>query len=930
MNHPKILERIPYRIKVNKKVANNNIYNTQNYIINSYNNNPNSSKIYHMNTYIPSLNYEKNNISLIPYSNNYIIKGNIIKRKNNSNSEEKIRKKNLNINIYDDKKHKDGNILEDLINNKYLQPILEPQDIDEKLLNCNLKEPVKNKFNVSLNDFFNRKGKYHVDFKTPKIEINRKGKGLSIKTHNFTDNNDIIIYNRTLENNHNNYNNYYNNIKMTNNYYNNNEINLLNIQPYNNIIHFSSEGKKMKDFSYSDNNPFIYYSYERNKNVFKNKNNTYINRKNINLNNINNIHYLKKDNNYNEYDTLTSPITRYFKSQTYNQKFNKAKNIRYSNYNPNKSYFNNKEINMRGDIEGLSINNKCIYEQIEYKNNKFDNIKNIIRENNNNTKQNKYDYNKKLFDIYRGKLINEFFRHMERAITIYKNKIFNKFFDLLHNMRHSSENKIDEIFIPKIDLGKSNKKVENRKGKIRNSANLKKHKIINIFYSEKKFSQKQNYLINKNNINALNLSQVININKNKNLNNKSLIINGENKANKKNNSKYEKSENTKGQKNPKTNIIISNRNILLSNNKKKNASNKNNIQLINSNNNKNIPLNQYIYKKKIRLSKNITFINKGKKNNAPKNRDINKEDILSNSKGKIIDIDINLGKPIKEISDISPLEKLFINDYNNRKYKSSLSTNKREKRKRNHKSKTKKLSLPKKKYLEEKYDIYPIKNEEENFEDEIYNNRNNSFDNQLNNAISLNNSYNLKRNNNAFKTFINCNNNDNEIINKKKKFKNILVKNIKTSDKRIFIHINYIFSHSKKINENNKKYDIKSLNINRNVFFSFIMENSFNKHQNNLSNNSFYASTNSRNNNHFLEKGNEKINKTNYNKNNQDKYLFSCVKFIIKNINKVFLKKAYIYFINNLEEKYNNKKKSVKRKYKINTTYKKKVSKGKI
>ena len=93
MNHPKILERIPYRIKVNKTISNNNIYDSQNYIINSYNNNQNLSKLYHMNTYIPSLNYGKKNISLTPYSNNYIINRNIIKRKNNSNSEEKIRKK---------------------------------------------------------------------------------------------------------------------------------------------------------------------------------------------------------------------------------------------------------------------------------------------------------------------------------------------------------------------------------------------------------------------------------------------------------------------------------------------------------------------------------------------------------------------------------------------------------------------------------------------------------------------------------------------------------------------------------------------------------------------------------------------------------------------------------------------------------------------
>ena len=928
MNHYKISDRIPYKIKVNKKISNNNIYNTQNYITNSYNNNLNSSKIYHMNTYIPTINYDKNNSSLAPNSNNYIINNKILKPKNNSNSEEKIRKQNLNINLYDEQKYKDGNILEDLLNNKYLKPILESQDIDEKLLNCNLKEPVKNSFNVSLNDFFNRKGKYFINFKTPKVEMNRKGKGLSIKTHNFNNSqnyiyNDITTQNnRTLENN---YNTYYNNIKMTNNYYNNNEINLLNVQSYNNnIMHFSSEGKKVKDFSYIDNNPLIYYSYERNKNLFKNKNNICINNKINKINNINNIHYIKKDNNNNynnnDYNNLNSPLTNYFKSQTYSEKMNKSNHNKYKKYKPNKSSFINKEINIRsiGDIAKVEIKkNKFIYENNEYKNNKYDKIKNIIKENNSN-KKNKYDYNQKLFDIYRGKLINEFFRHIEKIISKYTKNNFKYFLSLLHKLKPL--NKIDEIFIPKISLGKIDKTVEN-KNIIRNSANLKKQKYINIFYSEKKFQQKQNFLIKKN-INALNLSQYNKNNKkNKNIN-KSFVINEENRLEKllikNNNISNKENKNIKERKNTNSNISILNRNSLLSLNNSK----KNNIQIINNNS----ALNQYIYKKKIRLSKNITFVNKGNKNDTVKNREINQGDILSNSKGKIIDIDINLGKPIKEISDINPLENLFINDYKNKKYKTSLSTNKREK-KRKHKSKTKKLSLPKKKYLEEKYDIYPNANEEEDLE---YNNKNNSFDNKLNNIITLNNSYSLKVNNNYYRTFINTIN-KNENQNKKKDYRNILVKNIKTLDKRLFIHINYIFSLSHKNIINKKKYDINLLEIKRNIFFSLIMENkNSNKHQNkSLPNNSFFATTNSRNYNNFFEKNNEKMNKTNYNKNIKDKYLFSCVKFIIKNINKVFLKKAYSYFVNNIEEKCKNKKKYTNNKYKINT-YKKKFSKGKI
>ena len=915
MNHYKISDIVPYRIKVNKKISNNNIYNTQNYIINSYNNNSNSAKIYHINTYIPSIKYDKNNSALTPSPNDYIINTKILKPKTNSSSEEKIRKKNLNINIYDKHKNKDGNILEDLINNKYLQPILESKDIDEKLFNCNLKEPVKNKFNVSLNDFFSRKGKCYTNFKTPKLEMSKKSKGLSIKTHNFNNsknyiNNDIIMHNnRTLENN-----NYYNNIKMTNNYYNNNEMSLLNVQQYNNnLIHFSSESKKNKDLSYIDNHPLIYYSYERNKRLLKNKNRTLSNNKN---NNINNIHY----NNINYYNKINSPMNHYFKSQTYSQKLNKFKHEQLINNKSNKSSFTNKEINIRsiGDVATKNNKNKYIYENIEYKNNKYDNIKNIIKENNSN-KKNKYDYNKKLFDIYRGKLINEFFRHIEKVISKYTKKNFKYFIYLLHNLKPL--NKIDEIFIPKISLGRVDK-IDENKGIVRTSANLKKQKYINIFYSEKKFLQKQNYLIKKN-INSLNLSQYNK--KSKNIN-KSFVINDETKIEKMSNNNISNTENKNFQERKyiNSNITIENRNSLLSiNNPNKNMLS-NNIQIINNNS----TLNQYIYKKKIRLSKNITFINKGNKDETNKNRLINKDDILSNSKGKIIDIDINLGKPIKEISDISPLENLFINDYKNKIYKSSLSTNKRDK-KRKHKSKTKKLSLPKKNYLEEKYDIYPIRNEED-LENNTQNNKNISFDNKLNNILNLNNSCNLKYSDKYYNTFINSNNNNEKKNNntKKKDYKNILVKNIKTSDNRLFIHINYIFSLSQKININNKIYGINLLQIKRDIFFSLIVDN-INKHQNkNLSNNSFFATTNSRNYNHFFEKKNEKINKTNYNKNNKDKYLFSCVKFIIKIINRVFLKKAYKYFVNILEEKYKSKKNENNKC--IRSTYKKKFSKGKI
>ena len=961
-NHHRIPEGDLYRIRVNKKRSKNNTYK-QNYIV--YNDNINSTKFYHMNTHIPSYNAIKNissvnlfknsktnNNSIIasyPYNNQ--VNSKIIKCKNNSNSEEKIRKGNLNINCIDDQNQKDGNILEDLINNKYLKPMLDSQDIDEKLLHCNLKEPIKNTFNVSLNDFFNRKKKYLDNVRTPKMKMSKEnGHKLFIKTSNFNNNNnyinnDIIIHNnRTIENS--NANNYYNDIQMTNNYYNNNEINLLNFPLYNNnFVHFSSEEKKLKEIPYN-NNPLIYYSYERNKN--NNKHNTY------KSNNIKYIQYLNDDNNYrdyncnynnynyaNDYSSSYSPVMSYFKSNTYTEKKNKPYLGNYVNYIPNRNTYNNKEINIRnignivtlGPIRG-QVNEKAEHKNKKNNNNKYDNIKNIVKHNN-NKKQNKYDYNKKLFDIYRGKLITEFFRHIEKAINKYLGRFFRMFIDL--NKKPS--NKIDEIYIPKISLEKT--KIDD-KSDMRGSANVKKKTYFKIFYSDKKFPQNQNYLklpIKKNNIVSVNKSKINSVNKkDKNINN-SAIINNNLLKNEKivniNNKLYENAtlKNSLDKKNY-PNLIKSNRNSLFSNNtsKNKNLQNSNNLKIIDPNN----PNCQYIYKKKVKINKNATFKNKINNKNSKLNENRNnsnhkdssyKDDILSNSKGKIIDIDINLGKPIKAISDISPLENMFINDYNNRKYKTSYSTNnKREKRKR--KNKNQKFSLPKKKYLEKGYDddSFPGQNEENN----ITYNRNNSFDKKHFKNLNLNNSYNLKNDDNFFKTLFSCKNENskNENQKKKKNYKNILVKNIMTLDKRLFIHINYISSlmpNNNIMTQKKTKYISSLLMIKRDIFFSIIMTNK-NKTK---KNNSFFSVENSHNYvNDCFDDNYEQIKETKY-KRNKDKYLNSCVKFIIKSINKVFLNKDFKYFLNIIKDKSNKTRKVESNRYKI-STYKKKISKGKV
>ena len=59
------------------------------------------------------------------------------------------------INIYsNDNRMKEGNIFEELQNNKYLRPILGTTNINKKLLKCQIGEPIKNICSLSLRNYF--------------------------------------------------------------------------------------------------------------------------------------------------------------------------------------------------------------------------------------------------------------------------------------------------------------------------------------------------------------------------------------------------------------------------------------------------------------------------------------------------------------------------------------------------------------------------------------------------------------------------------------------------------------------------------------------------------------------------------------------------------------------------------------------------------
>ena len=936
-----------YKIKVNKKGPNNDYNNSQNYFNNLQ---EKRHKTYKSNIIPNHLSFSNNNNNQgkISYMNIYNPTTGLKKHKNNSNSVEKYpsiksfgKEDEINENIF-------------IRDKKYSKSILNSQNIDENLLNF---EPIK-----TIDDNLSIRRNIYNNKKPPKYDYNKRH-NLFIKTNDFnnSNNNDVIIKRnyRTIE--HNNVNNYINEYQLTNNYYeyeydvNNKNINFKN---YNrNAIPYDSERKKNNEYSNISINPFLYCSYEKNVNSFSNKNEEF-------QTNIQEI-----DNNFNnnfDYDNNNFNIPEvYIMNNNINpEKYSNDNSDKYSNYKIRRSIYNNKDINENNNLNFNSINNS-IRERRKYKNisikskSKYNDIRYILQNDFTNYNSDKDGYNKKLFNIYRAKLMQEFLRHIIYVINNHLSKYFKLFIYSIHFLNINTVG--DGAVMPKIYLNKTHRiseaKISNyleanddnedkdnyMENDMQNSPNIKNKKYIQIFFSDKKYSPKpelHKFLTSRNTNELLKLHGKTE-NRIANVNEYSIISNQRNPR-MLNNTRLFKyidkfhninktiSENSTIRNSLKLNRDKSNKK---DNNLSHNLINSNNInQVLDINNS----LNNYIYKKKIKLSKNNTFITRvnkkesndtNTKNNVSNKNKTYNSSTLSNAKGKkIIDIDINLGKPVKDISDISPLQSFFINDYDNKKFKSSLSVNKNDKTRKKNKNK-KKLLLPKKKYLEEGYDfISPIKNDENKFKISEF--RTNSYDDKktkFKNLLTQNNSIITTNANgiNYFNTISNNNNIKDNNNNEKKYFKNILVKNIVTSDKRLFIHINYIFSH--KSNNIKKKYDIKALKIKRNKSL-FIQPNKnliIHKYKS-MSNNSFFTTKNLRK-DLDTEKTNNKNNKKNPMENQKDKYLFSCIKFFVKTINRIFLKKLYAQYKKGIENKNNTIQKMENNKIR---TYKRRINKG--
>ena len=128
----------------------------------------------------------------------------------------------------------------------------------------------------------------------------------------------------------------------------------------------------------------------------------------------------------------------------------------------------------------------------------------------------------------------------------------------------------------------------------------------------------------------------------------------------------------------------------------------------------------FIYKKKNMKNDNLNINKNCKNNNNISNIRLNNKYnniITNNKKGKIIDIDINLGKPINSINDHSPIEELMIGNNQSHLFTLDLMPNKslnlKTKKKHKAKSGSKNKNKPPakiKKFLEEDDDIFDYNN----------------------------------------------------------------------------------------------------------------------------------------------------------------------------------------------------------------------------
>ena len=583
----------------------------------------------------------------------------------------------------------------------------------------------------------------------------------------------------------------------------------------------------------------------------------------------NSINYNNKNiKNHNKKDCV---ISNYKTIDNNNAKFNKDFRI-----NSPKFYDNNSIEKWKLDFK--QKNNKLkVYssEKVLYNNYNKKICNNIMIENGlynkiniSFEKKSKYDYNKAKFYIYRDKLIKVFLKHIKNIIKTFIIKYFLFFNEKTKKMKKNKEvNYLNKTMSNYQNIKTFNNNENNFKEINKHKGNSTKFCWASNNNSSKATLQKSIYN-NDNSIHGTN-----NINTSKYLFNRG-----------KTNDSLRSIHNNIGKSIYNSSFLLYNSRNSSDNSKKKLQTSKktlSNLRNLKASINKVDESSKFVYKKKLNLNNKSKILNKY----SPEN--------------KIIDIKIDIGKPISAIRDLNPLDCHYLSrNYHLKHSNKSLSSNK----KKHKQNSIKHIFLPNKKFLEE----------EDNFDMEYFSTSHcmKTFNPRL--KTSTNNSQNIIKKNLSISKINNKNIKDNKI-------RSVLVKNITTSDKLLFIHIKYIYSDFANKNEIQKKFDQKMLAISNNVIS--IIKKKFvekrHKQPENMSNSFLYKKI-SRNNIIAIERLNDNKLKNNLKTSNisetNDKYLNSCLKFLIKIINKLFLFKNYKTFKKIVYQKYIPKK-SVRRKY---------------
>ena len=805
-------ESLMNRIKVNKRlnINNNNIKNI-------------SAKDSLYYSIEKKAKMQKNKIPSLLTKNNRKKLNNIIEE-NSNNIVKYVNRDNFKktINTYSNEtRSKEGNIFEELQNNKYLRPMLGTTNINTKLLKCQIENPIKNISTLSLKKYFAN----NIEFPFQKYQSPQK--------YNYNNNDEISADDKTY---------------------------LYNLNNRTAIERFNINLNN----GFSPTNDMIYVG-ENNSNSLAYSGDSYL------LNN-----YLVKYSSNNIKKYAKNQVGRMRKEKYFYSEERKEKDDSNSNKGSAKAkiYYKNKNtIRMGSPSNNNSVKNKT----------KYANIYGCLGTKINLQKKIKKD--KALLE-YKCKLVEKFLFILNKFITknLDKNKSFfiNQLINYNKKSKSQTKNKIyfkkkNHRFDKKITLIKKHsedinknyifnfdKEKEKEKDKFKAKVTTDTSTNFNMgnksFSNEKKNSSlSNNYILNNIKINNQSSSFLFSEQKHKN---------------------YSQSPNNSlSNKHPKSQIktktIIYKKQLSGSPHRITGKSQSQNETRESGG----AGVDTFIYKKKNLNSENM-YINKIQnfelKSLYSQSKKYNKI-INNNKKGKIIGIDINLGKPVNIINDHSPLDELLLEKNNSLLYKlhtiSSKFMNKNKNKKKNkEKSGSKKKIKPPlrtKRFLEE---------DDDEFIQNFYMDSNSNSNSNSNRAYSSIKRYSKEHN-----------------VMNKYLYNSLEEINSKINGDRNFIKKNK----ERKDNKDNKETIIKgdklTIRIKYITFFN-------NKKKNTLCNNNFkYLIIDKRKSISFSinkkikkRKTNEIINKKGKNhKKKVSKLYVNCTKFLVKILIRLFKKKVF-------------------------------------